>query len=204
MRSSRRIDWRRSVAHADNRFLVQTPKTEHHTGRETKLVPIFPELRPHLEAAFDAADEGAEFVLPTLRKHSNPGTDLRRIISRAGVEQWPNLFVNLRSSRRTDLADEFPGHVLNAWFGHGSEVAEEHYLQVTDEHFDRATQRAAKSGADALQNPVHPTAASSRHVSPSSAESESADDVRRVLAKRGESRRTGKVTPRGFEPRFLD
>jgi len=31
-----------------NRFTVTSSKTEHHEGHETRQVPIFPELLPHL------------------------------------------------------------------------------------------------------------------------------------------------------------
>lgn len=35
------------------RFTVHSTKTEHHTGGGVRVVPIFPELRPYLEAAWD-------------------------------------------------------------------------------------------------------------------------------------------------------
>lgn len=38
------IDW------ANNRFTVRSPKTEHHEGHDSRVVPIFAELRPHLAA----------------------------------------------------------------------------------------------------------------------------------------------------------
>ena len=34
------IDWER------DRFTVRSPKTEHHPGGESRIVPLFPELRP--------------------------------------------------------------------------------------------------------------------------------------------------------------
>src|SRR5262249_7278013 len=55
------IDWER------DRFRVSSPKTEHHEGKESRWVPIFPELRPYLEAAFEAAAEGVEFVITRYR-----------------------------------------------------------------------------------------------------------------------------------------
>jgi len=36
-------------------MVVFSPKTEHHEGRESRIVPIFPELRPYLEEAWDNA-----------------------------------------------------------------------------------------------------------------------------------------------------
>jgi integrase len=36
---------------AEGRMTVPSPKTEHHDGGESREVPLFPELRPFLEAA---------------------------------------------------------------------------------------------------------------------------------------------------------
>jgi len=59
-------------------------------------------------------------------------------VERAGVKAWPKMFVNLRSSRRTELQEQYPDHVINAWLGHSGAVAAKHYLQTTDEHWARA------------------------------------------------------------------
>jgi len=60
---------------------------------------------------------------------------LKRIIERAGCKPWPKTFVNLRSTRRTELQEAFPSHVVDEWMGHSSKVAEDHYLQVTNDHW---------------------------------------------------------------------
>ena len=89
------IDWERG------RMTVHSPKTEHHEGGECRIVPIFPELRPLLEAGFDEAPGGAEFVVTRYRdKNANLRTQLQKIIKRAGLKPWPKLFHNLRASRR--------------------------------------------------------------------------------------------------------
>jgi hypothetical protein len=36
---------------------------EHHEGKETRVVPIFSERAPVLAAAFEAAEEGAVYVI---------------------------------------------------------------------------------------------------------------------------------------------
>ena len=46
-------------------------------------------------------------------------------------------YFNLRSTRRTELEERFANHVVNAWLGHSGAVAAKHYLQVTDEHWER-------------------------------------------------------------------
>ena len=51
------VDWEAG------RIIVQSPKTEHHDGKECRPIPMFPKLRPILADAFDAAPEGAEYVV---------------------------------------------------------------------------------------------------------------------------------------------
>jgi hypothetical protein len=60
------------------------------------------------------------------------------------------LFQNLRASRETALANDFPLHFVTAWLGNSPAVAARHYLQVTDEHFESAAVGGAKSGAEAV------------------------------------------------------
>src|SRR5262249_52977110 len=89
---------------------------------------------------------------------------LARIIRRAGLTPWPKLCNNLRASRETELAEQFPMHVVCAWIGNTERVAAKHYLQVTEEHFRLARGQlgGGESGAAAVQNPVQHPAAPSR------------------------------------------
>ena len=61
-----------------------------------------------------------------------------KIIKRAGLVAWPRAWQNLRSSRQTELTETFPSHVVTAWLGNSERIAEKHYLQVLDSHFDKA------------------------------------------------------------------
>jgi len=130
------------------RMIVTSPKTEHHDGKENRIVPIFPELRPYLEEAHSLAPHAAEYAI-TRYRHSNANlrTALIRYIRRAGLEPWPKLFNNLRSSCQTELEEFFPSHVVCAWLGNSERIAREHYLQVTDAHFARAIRSGAQGGA---------------------------------------------------------
>ncbi len=141
------VDWER------DRFLVHSPKTEHHDDGGTRWVPIFPELRPCLAEAFDLAEPGTVHVIAKHRgANSNLRTHLERIIRKSGLKPWPKLFVNLRATRETELAESYPMHVVCAWIGNSERVAHKHYLQVTEEHFTRAAQNgAAFCAANALQ-----------------------------------------------------
>ena len=121
------------------RMTVRSPKTEHHEGKESRLVPIFPELLPYLQQARDEAKPGAEFVITSYRDAStNLRTHLRRIIRRAGLEPWPKLWANLRSSRATELVTVHGPHVAATWLGHSTAVAAKHYWQVTESDFAKA------------------------------------------------------------------
>jgi integrase len=127
------VDW------ANGRMTVKSPKTAHHRGKASRVVPIFPELRPYLDEAFAEAEEGTVHVVTRYRKSggANFGTHLSRLVMRAGLTAWPKLWHNMRSSRQTELAETFPSHVVCAWIGNSKAVADEHYLQVTEEHFAR-------------------------------------------------------------------
>ncbi len=106
-----------------------------------RFCPIFPELRPILDAAYDAAPDGALHCVRGYQgSETNLRTQLHRILGRAGIVPWPKTFVNLRGSCRTDLQEHFPDHVINTWLGHSSRIAERHYLQTTEGHWEKATQ----------------------------------------------------------------
>ena len=127
------VDWER------NRFRVVSPKKEHLDGEGVRWVPIFPEVRPFLEEAFELAPEGSVYVINRHRDaRVNLRTQLLRIIRKAALNPWPKLFQNLRSSRETELAKDYPIHVVCAWIGNTAAIAQKHYLQVTDQDFDRA------------------------------------------------------------------
>jgi hypothetical protein len=140
------VDW------SAGKFLVRSPKTEHHEGGESRWVPIFPELRPYLEAVFHDPDAGGEFVINRYRNQANLQTRFRKIIKRAGLTPWPKLFQNLRSTRQTELAAEYPLHIVCAWLGNKAAVAAEHYLQVTDADFTKASGNESQRAAFALHS----------------------------------------------------
>jgi integrase len=97
---------------------VQSPKTEHHSGKEDRVVPIFAELRPFLDAVFEKTADSSKFVITRYRDtKANLLIQLERIILNAGLTPWQKPFENLRNSRETELADNFPMHVVCAWIG---------------------------------------------------------------------------------------
>ena len=76
----------------------------------------------------------------------NPQSRFEKIIKRAGVTPWSRLSHNLRSSRQTELTESFPAHVVSMWLGNSERIAAQHYLQVLESHFQKATQHTAASG----------------------------------------------------------
>lgn len=143
------INWERG------RFVVHSPKTEHHEGKGQRVVPIFPELYPYLRDASEAAEPGQLHVIARNRGDGRMGNGMTtnwrsqflRILGKAGLTPWPRLFHGLRASCQTDLANRFPAHVVCEWLGNSLAVAREHYLQVTEDHFRAGALKAAQSPA---------------------------------------------------------
>ncbi|MEM4168372.1 MAG: site-specific integrase [Candidatus Caldarchaeum sp.] len=135
------VDWQ------NQRLTVTSPKTARQ-GKPYRVVPIFPLLLPYLEQAFEAAEPGALYVFPEhFRKrvsgpHRLKGCNLRttfvKIIRRAGVEPWPKLWHNLRASCESDLAQDYPLAVVTKWLGNTPSIALRHYVDPTDDAFERA------------------------------------------------------------------
>lgn len=127
----RDVDWDRE------RFTVREDEEKRNMSRE---VPIFPELRPYLEEAFERAPAGEAFVCPRYARAGEKAiySAFRKLLIRCGVTPWPRLLQNLRSSRETELIEEHPAHVVTSWIGHDITVARANYLQITDEHFAAA------------------------------------------------------------------
>lgn len=134
------------------RFTVTSPKTKRY-GKATRIVPLFRELRPFLDEAYFRDDGDKTWVVPMLAGNAdkNLGTRLRKIIRRAGVEVWAKPFQNCRSSRQTELENQFPTFVVCAWLGNTPSIAHKHYLTTTDDHFAAAINAGDKLGT---QTPV--------------------------------------------------
>jgi integrase len=180
-----------------DRICVRSPKTEHLDGGGERWIPLFPELRVNLEEAFELAKPGAEFVITRYRDpNANLRTQFLRIIRRAGLKAWPRLFHSLRASRQTELAAEYPLHVVCSWLGNSIRVASKHYLQVTDADF----QRAAKCAAPALQNALQHPAAEVRTLPQDLPEGLDGCDLGRPVATGCELVQEGQVSPTGVEP----
>lgn len=145
------IDWSRA------RFTVHGPKLERRLPGGPRQVPLFPELLPYLRAVYQKAKTDEAYVVaPSGCVTKNPASYLRYAVTRAGLKPWPRITQNLRSSRETELAEDYPLHVVAAWMGHTRRVAIKHYLQVTDAHYEKAAEGAQLGLQKAQMNSVLP------------------------------------------------
>ncbi|MEO2018882.1 MAG: thermonuclease family protein [Fuerstiella sp.] len=121
------------------RLIVHSPKTEH-CGKRKRIVPIFGELKSYLLDAHERAPDHADRVFSDIDEETNLRTETLRIMERAGItEEVPRFYQNCRSSRETELEEEFPLHVVCKWMGNSERTARRHYLKVKESHFDHAT-----------------------------------------------------------------
>jgi site-specific recombinase XerD len=142
----RRIRWC-DVNWEKSKFLVHCSKTEHHVGHETRWVPMFPELHQLFDQRFSEAAEGDELVLPMMTKlgQSAFASRVKSAMTRAGVDHWPRVLHSLRATRQTELVTGgFEVHDVCRWLGNSEVVARKHYLQTTDDAFDKAAHFCAQ------------------------------------------------------------
>ena len=137
---------------AENRFLVHSPKTEHHEGHQKRVVPLFLELRTELERHFSLDEtKGNEFVIELYQNTSwQLHTQFQTIARRAGLGKILRPFDNMRMTRSNEVRKRW-GQVLESlWIGHSERVMKDHYALVSDEEFAEA---AGTANGD-LESPV--------------------------------------------------
>ena len=102
-------------------------------------------------------------------RNCNLATTFKKIIERAGLTVWSKPFHNMRSSRQTELSRNHAAYVVCDWMGNSEEVAREHYLQVTEEDFNKALQNPVQYPAISTRTelPIEPDLALSHGPSPS-------------------------------------
>ena len=112
-------------------------------GKAQRIVPIFKELYPFFREAFEAAPEGIDRVYPEFTDTKSLGSFITKTATRAGIVLWEKPFDNMRSTRATELIEEFPAHMVNAWLGHTEAVAMAHYRQTTGKAAEKFFEQAA-------------------------------------------------------------
>ena len=122
------------------RITVHSPKTARH-AKYSRVVPMFPELRPYLQEGWRQAEligQGPDDPVIPPQQASTVRRGLLVILKRAGIQPWPKLFQNLRASRQTELVESYPVHTVCKWLGNSPAVALRHYLQTPAADFERA------------------------------------------------------------------
>ena len=110
--------------------------------RETRCIPICPELMALLTQAFDEAPEGAVRVCPAVCI-DNIDRDIKNTIKRAGVAQYKKPLHSMRKSCITDWAEKYPIHAVKEWAGHSSiTTTEQHYLRVNEALYDSVSENS--------------------------------------------------------------
>ena len=101
-------------------------------GRIRKC-PIFPEVREHFLREYGGTPCSGSPPCQT----NSISYQITEAMKKAGVS-WKKPFINMRSSRATELERAFSIQAASAWLGHGVDVARSHYLQVTDDVWKQA------------------------------------------------------------------
>lgn len=131
------LRWR-DVDFTRRRLRITSPKTERHVGKGSREAPLFPALARALHA-WREESPGAPDDLVFKAKWRSVDYSYSAALTRAGVERYPRVFQNLRSSASIDIFREYGEIAENAWLGHSISVAKSHYLHVIEADFDRAT-----------------------------------------------------------------
>ena len=123
------VDWDRG------RLTIYAPKT-----KSERVCPLFPELAAALDVAW--RQHTSPWVIPKLKQRGHGHWARYSIITdleAAGIAPWPHLFLALRRSRATEVADRWGLKAETEWIGHGAAVSLRHYQMVLDSKFDEAS-----------------------------------------------------------------
>lgn len=117
---------------------VWSPKTKLY-----RVCPVFVELQAYLRPT----QEHGEFVCPRFCRDTDQAYRhrLERAVKRAGLEQWPDLLLNLRRSRATEVVEQYGAKAESDWIGHGVDISKRHYQMTLQEKIDLATGRNLKT-----------------------------------------------------------
>lgn len=143
------------VLWSEGKLRVVATKTSHHEGKANRYVPIRDVESYLLDAAELRTDDG-RIINQYRASMSNLHKPMVNLVEAAGIEVWPNLFKNLRSSCENDwlTAREAPAHVIAGWMGHSVDVQNDHYAMVSEGHFESFNSRPTQSGP--FRGPAEP------------------------------------------------
>ncbi|MBI5726143.1 MAG: site-specific integrase [Planctomycetes bacterium] len=184
---------------------VTSPKTEHIEGHASRLIPLFPEVKPHLLQLFAEAEPGAEYVIAKRRLPcANLRTSFLKILRRAGIQPWAKLFHNLRASAETDLMQKFNLSTVCKWIGNSPAIAAKHYSMSVNlsEDFRRAaglTEAQQKAQQSAAGSDCNALTTQNGHVV-KSPENTGENDFCQTVSTTCETSQNDLMGVAGFEP----
>jgi len=123
----------------ENLIRLHGAKAREGHGARMRNVPLFPEIAAALRELSAGRPKATGRIVLGYETGSNMGVPMKRIIEAAGIEDFVKPFLNLRSTRSTELAERgIPIQDFCRWLGHSPKVALEFYMQVRSESYDRA------------------------------------------------------------------
>ena len=127
------IRWDKNLIH------LRGAKGRHRRGARMRDVPLFPEVAAALREVLAGRPKAAGRVVLGYDSESSLGVPMSLIIAEAGIKDWVRVFLNLRSTRSTELAERgIPIQDFCRWLGHTPKVALEYYMQVRSEGYATA------------------------------------------------------------------
>jgi integrase len=146
------------ISWGTNRMTVLAPK-QRSPSKRLRVIPIWPEVKPWLDQQYhEAPDDGScQWVIWRRRYEFDTDPDarstgaalysrLQKQLIRNGIIPWPRLTQNLRCSGETERSRSglWKDWEIAYWWNHDVRIQRKHYLQVTDDAFDRAVQTAER------------------------------------------------------------
>ena len=208
------------------RIIVKSPKTEHHAGKDSRIIPMFSGILPLLEAVYEQAEPGGSpFVIARRRgkfdklkdgRNTNLGALFKKYILRAGEETWPKPFHAMRASFETDLLNDgtVKPHTIARWLGHSIQIALKHYARIKDCEFEIMTDdtKSVTKNARGISVTLDATTTQSQfgvaqkasQYTPergcNNSQRQSEVPIKTAPCELTQEAATGKMTPTGFEP----
>lgn len=127
------IDWQR------HRLIIIANEEWRPKDKDSRTVPIVPELYQLLTDAFANAKPGQQLVIDGTINAKNVFRDIQVLWKVASVIPWKKPIHTLRKTCLTRWAREYPQHVVKEWAGHASEeTTAQFYLKVGESEYQRA------------------------------------------------------------------
>jgi integrase len=129
------LKWQ-DIAIPDNRFIVRSPKTEHHEAKDIRTVPLFSLLLEEIKKL--ETEKTGDNLFVNLSFEYKPH-EAESILEKAGLSDLPRPFDNMRASRSNEVYRRWGDFIESEWIGHSSRVRSDHYLNITDDDFVSAS-----------------------------------------------------------------